>query len=73
MISNDDLYLTDYSVEELIDSISTLSVYTIIATQKNLPNEFIYEYVLNSKYQLFEEDKSITIEEIKKFQPNFFN
>jgi hypothetical protein len=70
-ITNLDLYSNQYNEKILEQNIMWLSQHTILTTQNNLSNEFIWKYILNSKYNKFKEDNDITIYDILAFYPNF--
>lgn len=70
-ITNMDLYSNQYSEQVLISNIDNLSQHTIFCTQKNLTNNFIWNYLLNSKYNKFIEDGEIMMHDILAKYPNF--
>ena len=70
-ISNMDLYTQKYDEKILINSIENLSRHTILTTQKNLSNQFIIKYIIESEIILFREDDDITYNDIIKYQPHF--
>ena len=63
------LYNTQFSMEVLINNIYLFNLVDILKTQE-LTEEFIVNYILNPNYQLKEEEKSITILDVLKNQPN---
>jgi hypothetical protein len=68
------LYLDQYDEKILIDSIDNLTPIKIIKTQKNLSNEFIQKYILESKKLSNNDDEDdITISILQMYQPNFFS
>jgi hypothetical protein len=62
------LYSTKFSINALIDNIYLFNLVDILKTQE-LTEEFIVNYILNPKYQLTPEEKSITILDVLKNQP----
>jgi len=70
-IKNLDLYSNQYCENILIYNINKLSPHSILTTQNNLSNHFIWNYILNTKYAIFREDNDITLQEILKYYPNF--
>jgi hypothetical protein len=62
------LYNTKFSIDALIRNIYLFNLKEILKTQ-DLTEEFIVNYILNPKYQLTEEEKSITILDVLKNQP----
>jgi len=44
----------------------------ILKTQK-LTSDFCVKYILNNNFQFSDEDKSITLEMVKKYQPHISN
>ena len=63
------LYNTKFSMDVLINNIYLFNLVDILKTQE-LTEEFIVNYILNPNYQLTNEEKSITILDILKNQPN---
>jgi hypothetical protein len=53
----------------LKENIYDLKLIDILKTQ-DLDTTFIVRYILKNDYQLLEEDKSITIDDVLKFQPH---
>ena len=70
-ITNLDLYSNQYTEDILIYNMHKLSPHSVLTTQNNLSNEFIYNYILNKKYVIFREDRDITINEILKYFNDF--
>jgi len=56
-----------YSIDFLIKNIYKFNLIDILKTQK-LTEEFIVNYILNSIYQLTEEEQKITINDVLKYQ-----
>lgn len=61
------LYNTQFSMEILINNIYLFNLVDILKTQE-LTEEFIVNYILNPNYQLKEEEKSITMLDVLKYQ-----
>ena len=68
-INNIYLYTKRYDESVLINNIDNLSRHSILITQKNLSNNFIEKYIINSDIVLFREDDDITYNDIIKYQP----
>lgn len=64
-----DLYNKIYSREELKNNIYSIKLIDILKTQK-IDASFAVRYLLNSKYQLHNDDKIITPSIISKYQPH---
>lgn len=64
-----DLYNTKYSRNELKTNIYAVKLIDILKTQ-SLDTTFIVRYILNTNYQLTEEDEQITIETVLQYQPH---
>jgi hypothetical protein len=62
------LYNTKLSMDALINNIYLFNLVDILKTQE-LTEEFIVNYILNPKYQLTPEEKSITVIDVLKNQP----
>ena len=69
MIQNSDLYKNLYDIDILIENIENLNLNVILKTQK-LTIPFCVEYILNSKYQMEQDEKYIGIDEIENTQPH---
>ena len=67
-ISKDDLYKNQYDYETLKTNIYVVSLLDILKTQK-LTADFCVKYILNTDFQFSEEDQHITIDLVKKLQP----
>jgi hypothetical protein len=63
------LHTTKFTMNALIHNIYLFNLVDILKTQE-LTEEFIVNYILNPKYQLTFEEKSITILDVLKNQPN---
>ncbi len=59
-ITNNDLYKNKYSIDVLIDNIDQLDLTIIIKTQ-DITMEFVNNYLLNEKYQITPEEKTIDL------------
>ena len=68
-----DIHNKQYTEQELVDNIDSLFQYEIVRTQKNLSKSFIYNYILNSKYNACSKDEDITLDILSIYQPQFFN
>ena len=64
-----DLYNNKYNRKTLKKNIYELSLVDILKTQF-LDTSFVVRYILSDLYQFTEEDKSITIETVVKYQPH---
>ena len=69
LISNEDLYERKYTYDELKNNIYAVSLLDILKTQ-DLTLEFCVKYILNEDFQLLDEDKTITINTVNKYQPH---
>ncbi len=72
VITKDDLYKNKYDYETLKANIYAVSLMDILKTQ-NLTADFCVKYLLNKDFQFLDEDQSITIDIIKKYQPHLLN
>jgi hypothetical protein len=68
-ITNDDLYKNKYDYETLKTNIYAVSLTDILKTQI-LNADFCIKYILNEDFQFLDEDKLITMNVIKKYQPH---
>jgi hypothetical protein len=64
-----DLFHQQYPIKILIENIYAVSLIDLLKTQK-LTEFFITNYILNSDYQLTEEEMQISIADIIKYQPH---
>ena len=64
-----DLYNNQYDYETLKTNIYAVSLIDILKTQK-LTADFCVKYILNTDFQLSDEDQTITIDMVKKYQPH---
>jgi hypothetical protein len=64
-----DLYNNQYDYETLKTNIYVVSLIDILKTQK-LTADFCVKYILNSNFQLADEDQNITIDLVKQLQPH---
>ena len=64
-----DLYNNQYDYETLKTNIYSVSLMDILKTQKLTP-DFCVKYILNTDFQLSDEDQTITIDIVKKYQPH---
>jgi hypothetical protein len=64
-----DLYNKKYDRQTLKDNIYAVKLIDILKTQ-TLDVTFVVRYILNSKYQLHDEDQTITPEIVLKYQPH---
>ena len=68
-ICKEDLYKYQYPRNVLKDNIYAVSLMDILKTQI-LTAEFCIKYILNTDFQILDEDKKIDIELVKEFQPH---
>lgn len=70
-ITKTNLHEKEYNYETLKELIMTFSVsmMTILKTQK-LCASFCVKYILNERYHVFDEDKTITLKTIQFYQPH---
>lgn len=71
-ISKDDLYKNQYDYETLKTNIYVVSLLDILKTQK-LTADFCVKYILNNDFQFSDEEQLITIDLVKKLQPQISN
>ena len=64
-----DLYNNQYDYETLKTNIYAVSLMDILKTQR-LTADFCVKYILNIDFQLSDEDQTITIDIVKKYQPH---
>lgn len=67
MLTKNDLYSNQYEYETLKANIYAVSLLDILKTQK-LTAEFCVKYILNENFQLSDEDQSISMKTVKKYQ-----
>ena len=67
-----DLFNKTYNREELKNNIYSVKLIDILKTQK-IDASFAVRYLLNTKYQLHDDDKLITPSLILKYQPHITN
>jgi len=74
-IENKDLMSNQYDEKTLIFNmeLGKLTPNMVLIHQKKLSNEFIFKYILNEKYAVFNKDFDITINKIIGLHPNFAN
>ena len=68
-ITKEELYKKHYDYETLKSNIYAVSLTDILKTQ-TLTSDFCIKYILNSDFQLLEEDKLINMSTIKQYQPH---
>ena len=68
-LTNDDLYKNKYDLHILKANIYAVSLLDILKTQ-TLTAEFCVKYILNNDYQFLKEDETITIDDVRTFQPH---
>lgn len=68
-ITNEDLQINTYTIQDLIDNIYGVSLLQILKTQK-LSAEFCFNYLLNDDFQLLKEEQYISAQLILKYQPH---
>jgi hypothetical protein len=64
-----DLYNNQYDYDTLKTNIYSVRLIDILKTQK-LTADFCIKYILNTDFQLSDEDQTITIDIVKKYQPH---
>ena len=69
IITKEDLYKNQYDYETLKTNIYAVSLTDILKTQK-LTADFCIKYILNEEFQLCDQDKLITMDLVKKYQPH---
>jgi hypothetical protein len=62
-----ELYNNQYDYDTLKNNIYSVSLMTVLKTQK-LTADFCIKYILNVDFQFTEEDLSITMDTVKKYQ-----
>ena len=67
VLTKEDLYKNQYDYETLKANIYAVSLMDVLKTQK-LTADFCVKYILNKDFQFLNEDQSITIEIVKKYQ-----
>ncbi len=67
LITKDDLYKTRYYYNTLKANIYVVSLLDILKTQI-LTADFCVKYILNTDFQFTDEDQSISLETVKKYQ-----
>jgi hypothetical protein len=72
LITNEDLYKNQFNYEILKTNIYAVSLIDILKTQV-LTAEFCVKYILNSDFQLTDEEQLLTIKDVKKYQPHITN
>jgi hypothetical protein len=68
-ICKEDLYKNQYPRNVLKNNIYAVSLMDILKTQI-LTAEFCVKYILNTDFQILDEDQKIDIELVKEFQPH---
>jgi len=71
IIYDEDLYSSQYDEEILIHNIERLSQYSIFITQEELSNNFIWNYLLNTKYNKIIEDENVNFMNVISKYPDF--
>jgi hypothetical protein len=64
-----DLYNRQYNLSTLKNHIYAFNLIDILKTQK-LTCDFCIKYILNTNYQITEEEEKITIADVIKYQPH---
>jgi len=72
IITREDLYKNQYDYETLKANIYAVSLFDILKTQR-LTADFCVKYILNENFQFLDEDKNITLDMIKQYQPHIIN
>lgn len=70
--TKENLYKNQYDYETVKSNIYAVSMLDILQTQK-LTAAFCAKYILNKDFQFLEEEKSITLEMVKKYQPHLLH
>jgi len=68
-ITTSDLYARIYELDILKANIYAVSLLDILKTQK-LTADFCVKYILNTDFQLLEQDEQITVDMVKELQPH---
>jgi hypothetical protein len=68
-ITTSDLYARIYELDILKANIYAVSLLDILKTQK-LTADFCVKYILNTDFQLLEQDEQITLNTVKELQPH---
>jgi hypothetical protein len=71
-ITTADLYKNQYDYNTLKTNIYVVSLMDILKTQR-LTADFCVKYILNTDFQFTDEDQSITIYTVKKYQPHILD
>ncbi len=69
IITTADLYTCVYDLDVLKANIYAVSLLDILKTQR-LNADFCVKYILNTDFQLLEQDEQITVDMVKKLQPH---
>lgn len=64
-----DLYNRQYDMTTLKEHIFAYSLFDILKTQR-LTADFCVKYILNTNYQITDEEETITIQDVVRFQPH---
>lgn len=67
-----DLYSNQYDYETLKANIYVVSLVDVLKTQK-LTADFCVKYILNTDFQLRDEEETITISMVKTYQPHILD
>jgi hypothetical protein len=67
-----DLYSNQYDYETLKANIYVVSLIDVLKTQK-LTADFCVKYILNTDFQLRDEEETITISMVKTYQPHILD
>ena len=68
-ITTSDLYARIYDLDILKANIYAVSLLDILKTQR-LNADFCVKYILNTDFQLLEQDEQITLNTVKELQPH---
>jgi len=68
----EDLYKNQYNYDDLKTNIYLVSLLDVLKTQK-LTADFCVKYILNTDFQFTDEDQSITMDIVKKYQPHILD
>jgi hypothetical protein len=70
--SNNEQYNEQYTdtEKELIKNINSLDLCEILKNFDNLSYDFVFNYILNDKYQKTRKEKAITLDTVANYQPH---
>jgi hypothetical protein len=68
----EDLYKNQYNYDDLKTNIYLVSLLDVLKTQK-LTADFCVKYILNTDFQFTDEEQSITMDIVKKYQQHILD